>query len=51
MNVDYNPYEGRRVKGVTKTVLVRGEVVVDKGAFTGQIGRGRFIKRAGRFSS
>ena len=29
MKVDYNPYEGRKVKGKATTVLSRGEVVVD----------------------
>ena len=49
MNVDYNPYEGRRVKGVTETVLSRGEVVVEKRQFTGTAGRGRFLRRKSRF--
>ncbi|TMC77251.1 MAG: dihydropyrimidinase, partial [Chloroflexi bacterium] len=45
MRVDYNPYEGRRVKGKAAVVLSRGEVIVEKDKFTGQKGRGRFIKR------
>jgi dihydropyrimidinase len=45
MRVDYNPYEGRRVKGKAAVVLSRGEVVVEKDKFTGQKGRGKFIKR------
>ena len=49
MNVDYNPYEGRRVKGVTETVLSRGEVIVERGNFAGQAGRGRFLRRKSRF--
>jgi len=49
MNVDYNPYEGRRVKGVTETVLSRGEVVVEGRRFTGTAGRGRFLRRKHRF--
>ncbi len=49
MRVDYNPYEGRVVKGGPALVLSRGEVIVDHGVFTGQKGRGRFLKRqAGR---
>jgi len=48
MNVDYNPYEGRRVKGVSETVISRGEVIVDKGIFVGAAGRGRYLKRAPR---
>src|SRR6266545_3978352 len=45
MRVDYNPYEGRKVKGKAVTVLSRGEVVVDKDEFVGKKGRGKFIKR------
>jgi len=49
MNVDYNPYEGRRVKGVADTVIARGEVIVEQGEFRGQPGRGQYLKRASRF--
>jgi len=45
MRVDYNPYEGRRVKGKASVVLSRGEVIVQKDEFLGKKGRGRFIKR------
>jgi dihydropyrimidinase len=45
MRVDYNPYEGRVVRGAPSTVLSRGDVVVDNGAYVGAKGRGRFIKR------
>jgi dihydropyrimidinase len=45
MNVDYNPYEGRKVKGITETVLSRGEVVVDKQKFVGKAGSGRYVRR------
>ena len=45
MRVDYNPYEGRVVTGVPKTVIARGEVVVEGGKFVGKAGRGRFLKR------
>ena len=44
MRVDYNPYEGRKVKGRATVVLSRGEVIVD-GKFLGKKGRGRFLKR------
>ncbi len=50
MNVDYSAYEGTRVKGVTKTVLSRGRVVIDEGKYTGQPGQGQFLKR-GLFNS
>jgi dihydropyrimidinase len=48
MRVDYNPYEGREVTGATETVLSRGKVIIDNGAFTGRAGTGSFIRRATR---
>jgi dihydropyrimidinase len=50
MNVDYSCYEGMRVKGVTKTVLSRGRVVIDEGKYAGKPGQGQFLKR-GLFNS
>jgi dihydropyrimidinase len=48
MRVDYNPYEGRRVKGRVETVLSRGKVIVENGRFTGKAGAGNFLKRKPR---
>ncbi|MBK9242573.1 MAG: dihydropyrimidinase [Acidobacteria bacterium] len=48
MNVDYNPYEGREVTGVTETVLSRGRVIIEGGQFVGRAGAGAFIKRTER---
>jgi dihydropyrimidinase len=48
MNCDYNPYEGRQVTGATDTVLSRGRVVIENGAFVGRAGAGSFLKRATR---
>ncbi|HTE50120.1 MAG TPA: dihydropyrimidinase [Kofleriaceae bacterium] len=48
MRCDYNPYEGRKVVGAAELVLSRGRVVVDKGAFTGAAGSGRYLRRAPR---
>ncbi len=48
MKVDYNPYEGRQITGVTETVLSRGKVIVDAGKFTGKAGAGAFLKRSAR---
>ena len=45
MNVDYNAYEGKKIKGVVETVLSRGKVVVDHGEFKGKAGDGQFLKR------
>jgi len=50
MNVDYSCYEGMKVKGVTKTVLSRGKVVIEEGKYTGKAGDGEFLKR-GLFNS
>jgi dihydropyrimidinase len=46
MKVDYNPYEGREVQGVTDTVLSRGRVIIDGGKFAGKAGAGSFLKRS-----
>jgi dihydropyrimidinase len=45
MNVDYNTYEGKKIKGVVETVLSRGRVVVENGEFKGKAGDGQFLKR------
>jgi dihydropyrimidinase len=44
-NVDYNPYEGWSISGRPDVVTVRGEIVVENGAFVGDPVRGRFLKR------
>jgi dihydropyrimidinase len=48
MRVDYNPYEGRTVTGVTDTVISRGRVIIDHGTFTGRAGSGSFLRRSTR---
>src|SRR5215212_4560060 len=50
MNVDYSCYEGVKVRGVTKTVLSRGELVIEEGKYVGKPGRGQFLKRGLAFS-
>jgi dihydropyrimidinase len=45
MRVDYSAYEGRKVRGVTETVLSRGNIIVENGEFKGKPGSGRFLKR------
>jgi dihydropyrimidinase len=45
MRVDYSMFEGIRVKGVARTVLSRGDVILDKGTFLARPGRGQFLKR------
>jgi dihydropyrimidinase len=45
MRVDYSMFEGKRVKGLTKTVLSRGRVIIENGIFTGRPGAGEFLRR------
>ena len=50
MNVDYTPYEGMEITGMPSLVYSRGKKVAQWNGkqmeFVGQVGRGRFIKRA-----
>jgi dihydropyrimidinase len=48
MRVDYNPYEGRVVKGAPDVVISRGEVILENGNLMGAPGRGSFLKRSPR---
>ena len=48
MRVDYSMFEGYEVKGNVRTVLSRGEVIVDNNQFHGKVGRGSYLKRAAR---
>jgi dihydropyrimidinase len=45
MNVDYSVYEGQRLSGAVRTVLLRGKVVVEDGQYRGTAGDGRFLPR------
>jgi len=45
MNTDYSAYEGWEVTGKTKTVLLRGKVVIDKAECKVEKGYGQFVKR------
>jgi dihydropyrimidinase len=45
MNVDYSAYEGWEVNGKVKTVLLRGQVAIDKGECLVKKGYGKFVKR------
>ncbi len=45
MRVDYSMFEGIRIKGVPKTVLSRGRVIVEGGKFVGRPGAGQFVRR------
>jgi len=48
MRVDYNPYEGRVVRGAPELVFSRGRLVARDGQFVGAPGWGRFLPRSRR---
>jgi dihydropyrimidinase len=48
MRVDYSMFEGYEVSGNARTVLSRGEVIVEGGQFLGKPGRGNYLKRTAR---
>jgi dihydropyrimidinase len=48
MRVDYSMFEGYEVKGNARTVMSRGEVIVEDGQWLGKAGRGSYLKRAAR---
>ena len=43
--IDYNVFEGLKLKGLPRLTLSRGEVVYEGGKVTGKTGRGKFIAR------
>ncbi|MBI5498059.1 MAG: dihydropyrimidinase [Deltaproteobacteria bacterium] len=45
MKVDYNPYEGKKVRGGPSHVLQRGRVIVKNDQFLARPGDGQFIRR------
>ena len=44
--MDYSSYEGRNVKGLPRTVMLRGKTIVENREYVGEPGEGRFLKRA-----
>ena len=48
MNIDYNLYEGMKVKGLPEVVIANGRVLVENGEYTGISAGGRFLKRGGQ---
>ena len=45
MNVDYSAYEGWKVKGKIKTVIMRGKIAINDNKLIVNPGYGKFIKR------
>jgi dihydropyrimidinase len=48
MRVDYSMFEGFEVQGNARTVISRGEVVIDGGKWHGKAGRGAYLRREAR---
>ena len=49
MRVDYSMFEGFQVKGNARTVMSRGEVIVDRGEWVRQVrAAGQYLKRQAR---
>ncbi len=45
MNMDHSAWEGTVIDGKVDTVLSRGAVVIENGAFHGRAGHGRYVRR------
>ena len=43
--IDYNVFEGQKLKGLPRMTLSRGEVVYEGGKVTAKAGRGKFVAR------
>ncbi|MCZ4353082.1 dihydropyrimidinase [Roseovarius aestuarii] len=44
-DIGYNPYSGIELTATVDTTVLRGAVVMERGAFKGHAGQGRFVKR------
>lgn len=45
MNLDYSAYEGFVLQGGVRTVMSRGDVIVDRGVVSASAGRGNYLRR------
>jgi dihydropyrimidinase len=45
MNCDYSAYEGKKVIGKTETVILRGQIAIEKGECKLAAGYGQFVSR------
>ena len=45
MNIDHSAYEGLVIDGKVDTVISRGEVLIEKDAYHGRKGHGRYLRR------
>jgi dihydropyrimidinase len=49
--IDYNVFEGKRVKGLPRFTLTRGQVAIYDGEIRTVEGHGKFVKRDGNTST
>ena len=45
-SMDYSSYEGHSVRGIPRTVLLRGKIIVEDRTYVGTPGDGQFLRRA-----
>jgi dihydropyrimidinase len=45
MNMDHSAWEGFEIDGHVDLVMSRGRIIVDNGAYHGEKGHGRFLRR------
>ena len=45
MSMDYSAYEGFDIDGHVDTVISRGKVLIEDGAYHGSKGDGRYLRR------
>jgi dihydropyrimidinase len=45
MNVDYSAYEGWKLRGKTRSTILRGQVVIDEGTANVEEGNGKYLPR------
>lgn len=44
-NCDWSPYNGWKTTGYPHLTISRGQIIAERGKFTGKVGHGRFLKR------
>lgn len=50
-NIDWNPYDGKIVKGWVDKTILRGKIIVDNEEFLGKKGEGKYLKRVKPFDN
>jgi dihydropyrimidinase len=45
MSMDYSAYEGTTIDGKVDTVMSKGRILIEDGAYHGQKGHGAYLRR------